>query len=229
MGEINTHTDPSVIKDIDAVCLYHTAEYCLDRVCGTLPYGSANQTVQQMCENLPLSSFSVPVYAGVCGTDPTSLMAPYLKHLRSLNVYGVQNFPTVGFETGRFRASIESMNLGIRHEFNMLSSAQKLGLDIMPIVCSVNEAIEVLSLSPKKIIIHPGLYSLSLYENGNKLPFFSSLTAMTNAIHTNRKTTAVLGFADTPEIMADLQESMTNIGLDCVYFVKEYWEGFREK
>lgn len=55
---------------------------------------------------------SVPVLAGVCGTDPFRRMDYFLRTVESVGFSGVQNFPTVGLFDGNFRQNLEETGMG---------------------------------------------------------------------------------------------------------------------
>lgn len=57
---------------------------------------------------------SVPVLAGVCGTDPFRRMDYFLRQVEQIGFSGVQNFPTVGLFDGNFRQNLEETGMGYR-------------------------------------------------------------------------------------------------------------------
>src|SRR6187399_1536084 len=84
---------------IDLIVIYNSGRYRMagrGSLAGLLPYGNANQIVVEMAHEVLTAVKSTPVLAGVCGTDPFMLRAPFLMELKRLGFAGVQNFPTVG-------------------------------------------------------------------------------------------------------------------------------------
>src|ERR1700692_2144648 len=91
---------------VDLIVLYNSGRYRMagrGSMAGLMPYGDANAIVVEMAaEVLPLMK-RTPVLAGVCGTDPFSMMPLFLRQLKELGFAGVQNFPTVGLYDGIMR------------------------------------------------------------------------------------------------------------------------------
>jgi uncharacterized protein (UPF0261 family) len=82
----------------DLIIIYNSGRFRMagrGSLSGLLPYGDANQIVEDMGgEILPIVK-DTPVLAGVCGTDPFRLMNVFIRRLVSQGFSGVQNFPTV--------------------------------------------------------------------------------------------------------------------------------------
>src|SRR6478672_10278966 len=108
----------------DLIIIYNSGRYRMGgrgSLAGLMPYGDANAIVVDMSrEVLPVVK-SIPVLAGVCGTDPFRLMDVFLKELRRIGFSGVQNFPTVGLCDGLFRANLEETGMGYDLEVDMIS------------------------------------------------------------------------------------------------------------
>ena len=103
----------------DLIIIYNSGRYRMagrGSLAGFMPYGDANAIVVDMAaEVLPIVQ-SVPVLAGVCGTDPFRLMPTFLEQLKGMGFDGVQNFPTVGMIDGDFRQGLEETGMGFASE-----------------------------------------------------------------------------------------------------------------
>ncbi|XP_031400969.1 uncharacterized protein LOC116210943 isoform X3 [Punica granatum] len=100
---------------VDLIVLYNSGRFRMagrGSLAGLLPYADANAVVLEMAnEVLPVVE-SVPVLAGVCGTDPFRRMDYFLKQVESIGFCGVQNFPTMGLFDGNFRQNLEETGMG---------------------------------------------------------------------------------------------------------------------
>lgn len=163
MWEISSEDDPRT-QTPDAFCLYHTAELHISNLGSLMPYGNANSIVQQMYHRLPVREWELPVFAGICGTDPFCLLDPLLKELICSGIYGVQNFPTVGLSDGVFRYNLEAISLGFRREVEMMKTARQMGLETFPFVFNQVEALTMAEAEPAAMIYHLGVLQRFLTE-----------------------------------------------------------------
>jgi two-component system response regulator HydG len=94
-----------------------------------LPYGNANQQTETLLRSqvFPCSS-QTPVVAGVFPADPTIDLCAHLNRLKALGVYGVTNWPSLGFVDGKFREILEEEGFDTESELRMLTDARQLGL-----------------------------------------------------------------------------------------------------
>lgn len=145
---------------IDLIVIYNSGRYRMagrGSLAGMMAYGNANQIVLEMAaEVLPVVK-SVPVIAGVNGTDPFLLLEPFLRQLIDLGFSGVQNFPTVGLIDGRFRANLEETGMGYGREVDMIRKAHELDLLTTPYVFSAQEARDMTQAGADLIVCHLGL------------------------------------------------------------------------
>jgi len=145
---------------IDLIVIYNSGRYRMagrGSLAGKMAYGNANQIVVEMAsEVLPVVK-SVPVIAGVNGTDPFLLLEPFLRQLIDLGFSGVQNFPTVGLIDGRFRANLEETGMGYGREVDLIRKANELDLLTTPYVFSAEEAREMTRAGADLIVCHLGL------------------------------------------------------------------------
>ena len=83
---------------VDLVGVYNSGLYRMDgngSLAGLMPYGNANQIVIDLAHRVFPQIKEAPMIAGICGSDPTREMRPYLKQLKDLGFSAVMNL-TVG-------------------------------------------------------------------------------------------------------------------------------------
>ena len=144
----------------DLIIIYNSGRYRMagrGSLAGLLPYGDANAIVVEMAaEVLPVVR-SIPVLAGVCGTDPFRLMPVFLRQLKEIGFSGVQNFPTVGLFDGTFRQNLEETGMGYRLEVEMIRLARELDLLTAPYVFTPEEARAMAQAGADVLVPHMGL------------------------------------------------------------------------
>jgi predicted TIM-barrel enzyme len=144
---------------LDFVVVYNSGRYRMagrSSMAGLMPYGDANAIVLEMlAETLPV--VSLPVVAGVCGTDPFRVMPHFLRQLQDLGVSGVQNYPTVCLYEGVMRANLEETGLGFYKEVEMIAEAHDLGLLTVAYVASEAEARAMAGAGADVLVPHMGL------------------------------------------------------------------------
>lgn len=144
----------------DLIIIYNSGRYRMagrGSLAGLLAYGDANAIVMEMSrEVLPVVK-SVPVLAGINGTDPFRLMPRFLVEIRDMGFAGVQNFPTVGLIDGTFRESLEETGMGYGLEVEMIAHASKLGLLTCPYVFDEEQAQQMARAGADVIVAHGGL------------------------------------------------------------------------
>jgi len=124
---------------------------------GLMPYGNANDVVLEMAgETLPLLS-QTPLLCGLCATDPTRPLIPFLRNLRDLGVAGIQNFPTVGLIDGTFREALEGTGMGYAAEVQLVKDAHALGFLTTPYVFDTTQARQMAEAGADIIVAHMGL------------------------------------------------------------------------
>ena len=130
----------------DLIIIYNSGRYRMagrGSLAGFMPYGDANAIVVDMAaEVLPIVQ-SVPVLAGVCGTDPFRLMPTFLEQLKGMGFDGVQNFPTVGMI---FASEVELVR--IAHDLDMLTC---------PYVFDEEQAVQMARAGADVLVPHMGL------------------------------------------------------------------------
>lgn len=144
----------------DLVGVYNSGLYRMDgngSLAGLMPYGNANEIVIQLAHRVFPQIREAPMIAGICGTDPTREMKPFLKYLMDLGFSGVMNFPTVGLIDGRFRKELEDTGMGYGKEIEALQLAQEIGFFTMGYAFNVEEAGMVGKAGLDVLICHMGL------------------------------------------------------------------------
>jgi len=144
----------------DLIGVYNSGLYRMDgngSLAGLMPYGNANQIVIDLANRVMPVVKEAPMIAGICGTDPTREMRPYLKHLIDLGFSAVMNFPTVGLIDGRFRQELEDTGMGYSKEIETLKLGSELGLFTLGYAFNVEEAALVGEAKLDVLICHMGL------------------------------------------------------------------------
>ncbi len=144
----------------DLVGVYNSGLYRMDgngSLAGLMPYGNANQIVIDLAHRVFPQIQEAPMIAGICGSDPTREMKPYLKHLIDLGFSAVMNFPTVGLIDGRFRQELEDTGMGYDKEIATLKLAAELGMFTIAYAFNESEAEMVGKAGMDVMICHMGL------------------------------------------------------------------------
>lgn len=159
-GEISSSTPPEIIRSsgVDFVTLYHTAELGVNYIAGFLPIGNTNDIIFSACMKLHREQIKVPVFSGICGSDPIQHFPSFFSKLKQLGIDGVQNFPSVGLIDDKFRYNLEMVNLGVERESYTFRDALSGGMDIMPFVYNQHEALNMAQIGAKIMILDLGLW-----------------------------------------------------------------------
>ncbi|WP_275290883.1 phosphoenolpyruvate hydrolase family protein [Amycolatopsis sp. La24] len=144
----------------DLLAIYNSGRYRMagrGSLAGLLPYGDANAIVVEMAsEVLPVVS-EIPVFAGVCGTDPFRVIPKFLDDLKDMGFAGVQNFPTVGLYDGVFRQNLEETGMGYRLEVDLVAAARERDLITSPYVFDPEQARAMTAAGADIVVPHLGL------------------------------------------------------------------------
>ena len=149
----------------DLIVIYNSGRFRMaghGSLSGLMPYGDANQIVVEMAREVLPVARSVPVLAGVCGTDPFRLMHPFLREIKAIGFSGVQNFPTVGLIDGLFRQNLEETGMSFSKEVEMIGIAHELGLLTTPYVFTPEEAVAMTDAGADVLVAHMGLTTKGL-------------------------------------------------------------------
>ncbi|GAB3261089.1 phosphoenolpyruvate hydrolase family protein [Arthrobacter pigmenti] len=145
---------------LDLIVIYNSGRYRMagrSSMAGLMPYGDANAIVMDMgAEVLPVVD-SIPVFAGVCGTDPFRSMPQFLDEVQRMGFTGVQNYPTVCLFDGVIRANLEETGLGFDKEVEMIRLARERGLMTMAYVHDEDEARTMTDAGADILVPHMGL------------------------------------------------------------------------
>lgn len=145
----------------DLVIVYSSGRFRMaghSSMAGLLAFGDANQIVYEMGtrEVLPAVK-TIPVIAGVNGTDPTRDMPYLLQNLAQAGFSGINNFPTIGLFDGRVRKDFEATGLGFYREVEMIKHAHNLGLFTIVYVFTPDEARNMAAVGADAVIAHMGV------------------------------------------------------------------------
>jgi predicted TIM-barrel enzyme len=144
----------------DLIVVYNSGRYRMagrGSLSGLLAYGDANQIVVDMSrEVLPIVR-TIPVLAGVNGTDPFRIMGKFLDDLAELGFSGVQNFPTVGLFDGQFRQNLEETGMGYTLEVEMIRLASEREMLTAPYVFDVPSTVAMTEAGADILVPHVGL------------------------------------------------------------------------
>src|SRR6201994_4953069 len=145
---------------IDLIVIYNSGRYRMagrGSLAGLLAYGNANEIVVDMGKEVLTAVTSVPVLAGVNGTDPFYDPDVFLRRLGEQGFSGVQNFPTVGLIDGTFRANLEETGMSYALEVDMIARAHGKDLLTTPYVFSAEDAVAMTEAGADLIVCHMGL------------------------------------------------------------------------
>jgi len=147
---------------VDLIIIYNSGRYRMagrGSLAGVLCYGDANAIVVDMAREVLTIVRSVPVLAGVCGTDPFRRMDVFLPELSRLGFSGVQNFPTVGLidRDSMFRRNLEETGMSYDLEVDLVRLAREQDLLTAPYVFDEEEARKMAAAGADLLVAHMGL------------------------------------------------------------------------
>lgn len=144
---------------MDFLVVYNSGRFRMagrSSMAGLMPYGDANAIVLDMAREILPVVERIPVFAGVCGTDPFRIMRRFLTQLRDEGYVGVQNFPTVSLFEGMVRANLEETGLGFDREMEMVAEAHDLDLVTCTYVVTPEEGAAMASAGADIVVPHMG-------------------------------------------------------------------------
>jgi predicted TIM-barrel enzyme len=145
---------------VDLIVIYNSGRYRMagrGSLSGLMAYGNANEVVVDMAREVLTAVDHTPVLAGVNGTDPFMLRAPFLRQLQDMGFSGIQNFPTVGLFDGKMRANLEETGMAYQLEVDLIRAARDLDLLTTPYVFNVKESERMVEAGADVIVAHMGL------------------------------------------------------------------------
>jgi predicted TIM-barrel enzyme len=144
----------------DLIVIYNSGRFRMaghGSLSGLMPYGDANAIVVEMSREVLPVVRTIPVLAGVCGTDPFRLMPVFLAEIKRLGFAGVQNFPTVGLIDGVFRQNLEETGMSYAKEVEMIRLAREMDLLTTPYVFNETDAVNMARAGADVLVAHMGL------------------------------------------------------------------------
>ena len=147
----------------DLIILHYTTFLGIAKVAGLMPFGNPNESVFSFIRELQPIETTIPVIAGICGTEPCRNQTTFLQKLKLAGIDGVQNFPSVGYIDGVYRQNLEAVNLGYERECSLIERGVGEGLVCFPLVFNEKEAIAMAKTGCKVLI-----YSMGLRIHSNK-------------------------------------------------------------
>lgn len=145
---------------LDFIVIYNSGRYRMagrSSMAGLMPYGDANRVVWEMAQETITVVDTIPVVAGVCGTDPFRVIPRFLRQLQDLGCAGIQNYPTVCLFDGMIRANLEETGLGFDREVELVAEARALDLLTVAYVHSEDEARAMAGAGADAVVAHAGL------------------------------------------------------------------------
>lgn len=149
----------------DLIVIYNSGRFRMaghGSLSGLMPYGDANAIVLEMAREVLPVVRTIPVLAGVCGTDPFRLMPVFLDEIARLGFAGVQNFPTVGLIDGVFRQNLEETGMSYAKEVEMIRVARARDLLTTPYVFNEADAVAMADAGADILVAHMGLTTKGL-------------------------------------------------------------------
>lgn len=145
---------------IDLIVIYNSGRFRMagrGSMCGTMPYGNANQVMKEMAYEVLTAVRHTPILAGVCATDPFMLRDLFLQELKTMGFAGIQNFPTVGLIDGNYRQNLEDVGISYQVEVEMVAKAREMDLLTTPYVFNPDEAKQMTKAGADLVVAHMGL------------------------------------------------------------------------
>ena len=150
-----------------------------------------------------------PMIAGICGSDPTREMKPFLQELKFWGFSAIMNYPTIGGWRGKLRADIEAMNLGVRKETETLVLAKELGFYTIAYAYDEEAAILAAEADVDIIICH-----LGMTVGGSTGSNLSGVQALYDASSTGKKAP----LDEAVDFVNDLIGKIREINKNCLCF-----------
>jgi predicted TIM-barrel enzyme len=167
---------------LDFIVIYNSGRYRMagrSSMAGLMPYGDANAIVLEMGrEVLPVTE-SIPVMAGVCGTDPFRDIPRFLDTIKAEGFAGIQNYPTVCLFDGMIRANLEETGLGFYREVELVRAARERELITLAYVHDEDEAAAMTDAGADILVPHMGLTTSGMIGAKTSLSLDESIELVT--------------------------------------------------
>jgi predicted TIM-barrel enzyme len=130
----------------------------LGSIAGLLPFANCNQLVMQFGsrEIIPIVK-NIPVFFGLCATDPTIDLDKYIEEIQVNGFSGINNYPSVGMIDGQFREAIEEEGLSYDREVEAIRIANKKDLFSIAFVFDEIQAKKMIAAGTDVICAHLGV------------------------------------------------------------------------
>lgn len=125
---------------------------------GFLSYENSNKLVMDFAakELVPIIK-KIPIFFGICATDPTIQLDRYIDLIKEKGFAGVNNYPSVGLIDGLFREALEEEGITYEKEVEALCLANEKGLFTVAFVFNKDQAVRMLEVGADVICVHLGL------------------------------------------------------------------------
>lgn len=125
---------------------------------GFLAFGNSNKLVLEFAsKELVPAIHKIPVFFGICATDPTIHLAQFIDLIKAKGFAGINNFPSVGLIDGHFREALEEQGLTFEKEVEAIRIANEKGLFTVAFVFNVSQAVKMVEAGADVICVHLGL------------------------------------------------------------------------
>ena len=196
----------------DMIGIYNSGFFRMDgkgSTGGLMPYANGNDLLLELTHRVFPIVQEVPMIAGICGSDPTREMEPFLQELKFWGFSAIMNYPTIGGWRGKLRADIEAMNLGVRKETETLVLAKKLGFYTIAYAYDEEAAIMAAEADVDIIICH-----LGMTVGGSTGSNLSGVQALSDASSTGKKAP----LDEAVDFVNDLIGKIREINKNCLCF-----------
>ena len=146
----------------------------LNSLAGSMPFGNSNRMVFEFSTREILTApTNIPVFFGLCATDPTIDLEEFLDSLIMAGFDGVCNLPTVLIMDGLFRSALEEAGISYQKEVEAIRIANKKGLLTIAMVQDAFQARQMIDAGCDILSVHFGAAKGGILGAKNEL----SLTA----------------------------------------------------
>lgn len=130
----------------------------LGSIAGLLPFANCNQLVMQFGsrEIIPIVK-NIPVFFGLCATDPTIDLDKYIEEIHLNGFSGINNYPSVGMIDGQFREAIEEDGLSYDREVEAIRIANRKDIFSIAFVFDEMQAKKMIAAGADVICAHLGV------------------------------------------------------------------------
>ena len=124
---------------------------------GYLPFANTNDLMLQTASEIMPIINSKNVLAGLNGSDPFKIDHLLLGKIKNNKCTGIHNYPTMTLVDGTFGMNIDSLNLGIDKEIQLIKNANAEGLFTCAMVAAQKQATAMAKADADIIIFYCGL------------------------------------------------------------------------